>query len=64
MPYFIAHISFPLKKKKKNLFGCARSKVWHIQSSSLTRDPTWVPLLWKLGVLATELPGKSQAGVF
>ena len=33
--------------------------LWHVGSSSLTRDQTWAPLHWKHGVLATGLPGKS-----
>ena len=32
--------------------------LWHVRSSSLTRDRTW-PLHWKHRVLATGPPGKS-----
>ena len=34
--------------------------ILHVRSSSLTRDRTWHPLLWELGVLASGLPGKSH----
>ena len=36
-----------------------RSSLWHVGSSSLTRDRTQVPLLWDCGVLAAGPPGKS-----
>ena len=34
--------------------------LWHVGSSSLTRDQTWAPLHCEWGVLATRSPGKSQ----
>ena len=27
------------------LFGCTRSQLWHVRSSSLTRDQTWAPCI-------------------
>ena len=38
-----------------------RSSLWHVGSSSLTQGSNPGPLPWELGVLATELPGKSPA---
>jgi len=53
-----------------NLYGCARSQLWHSQSllqhagsSSLTRD--WTQgLHWEHGALTTGLPGKSLCDLF
>ena len=36
------------------------SSLQHVGSSSPTRDQTWAPLCWELGVLATGPPGKSS----
>ena len=43
-------------------FSCGTWDVylWHVASSSLTRDQTRGPLHWAHRVLATGLPGKSQ----
>ena len=38
-----SNLSLSLKKKKKKSFGCASSSLWHMVSSSLTRDQTWAP---------------------
>ena len=38
------------------------SDLWHVGSSSLTRDQTQPPLHWEHGVLTTERPGKSSKG--
>ena len=36
------------------------SELWHVGSSSLTRDRTQVPCIWEREVLATGPPGKTQ----
>ena len=33
--------------------------MWHVESSSPTKDQTHAPLQWKCGVLTTGYPGKS-----
>ena len=48
------------KKVSGVLFGCAKSWLFHAESSSLTRNRTQAPLNWECRVLATGLPGKSQ----
>ena len=41
------------------LFSWARPSLWHVGSSSLTKDQISGPLHWKQGVLATGAAGKS-----
>ena len=50
-------LNFFLIKK----FLTALHGMWDL--SSLTKDPTCVPLQWKCRVLTTGLPGKSQHGI-
>ena len=50
--------SFPFSKLCVYLLGCARSWLWHVGSSSLTRDQTLGPLHSKRGVLAPGPPGE------
>ena len=39
--------------------GYAKSQLWHVRSSSLTRDQTLAPQHWEHRVLAIAPPGKS-----
>ena len=45
-------------------FGCARFQLWHVGSSSLTRDGSPGSLHWEHDLLITGPPGKSPNDIF
>ena len=61
--FFISFFKDYIFKILISLFGCARSQLQHVASSSLIRD--WMqPLHWENRVLVTGPPGKSQVLYF